>query len=57
MTYLAERVENMVEVNKNLSLCHFCDVVHSLTRIVANPGILIRKARKHWWHYDIEVSR
>jgi hypothetical protein len=57
MTYLAKRVEYMVEVNKNLSLCHFCNVVHSLTCIVADPGILVRKARKHRWHYDIEVSR
>lgn len=55
MTYLAESVEDVVEVNQYLTLGYLCDVVHSLTGIVTNPCILIRETRKHWRDNRFEV--
>jgi hypothetical protein len=57
VTYLAERIEYVVEVNQDFALSYLCDVVHSFTRIVANSGILVREARKHWRNNSFEVLR
>lgn len=55
MTYLTESVEDVVKVHQYLTLAYLCDVVHSLTRIVTNPSILIRKAGKHWRDNSFKV--
>jgi hypothetical protein len=57
MTYLAEGVEYVVEVDQDLTLGYLCDVVHGLARIVADPGILVGEAGKHWRDNGFKVLR
>ena len=45
--YLTEGVEDMIEVDKYLTLGHLCNVVHALASIVAHAGILIREAGEY----------
>jgi hypothetical protein len=46
-SHLAEGIEDLVEVDEYLPLCNLCNVVHALTRIVANTGILVAKTCEH----------
>ena len=45
----------MVEVNQNLPFCHLSNVVHGLTGIVPNTGILIREAGEHRRYNNFQV--
>lgn len=45
----------MVEVNQNLALCHFGNVVHRLTGVVPNTGILIREAGEHRGYNNFKI--
>lgn len=56
MYYLAQRIEDLVEVNQNLALGHFCNVVHALAGIVADAGILVREAGEDGRDYFLEIS-
>ena len=49
-TYLAECIEDVVEVDEDLALGHLGDVVHGLARIVPDTGILVREAGQNWRH-------
>lgn len=45
LTNLAELVKYAVKVDQDLPFGHFCYVVHGLTSVVPDPGILIGEAR------------
>jgi len=53
--YLAECVEDVVEVDENLPLGYLGDVIHGLARIVPNPGILIGKAGQDRRNNNLQV--
>jgi hypothetical protein len=55
-SYLAERVEYLVEVHKYFALCNLCNVVHALTCIVSDAGILVSKAGEDWWYNFFKVA-
>lgn len=55
MAYLAEGIKNVVEIDQDLALCDFGDVVHRLAGVVADAGILIGKAGENGGHNDLEV--
>jgi hypothetical protein len=57
VTYLAEGIEDMVEINQDFAFGNLCDVVHSLTGIVTDPSILIREACKHRRDNSFKVFR
>lgn len=42
--YLAQGIENLVEEQQYFSFCDLCNVVHALTRIISDSGILILEA-------------
>jgi hypothetical protein len=54
--YLAESIEDVVEVQQNLALCDFGDVVHALARVVSHTGILVGEAGEHGRHDLVEVA-
>lgn len=54
--YLAESIEDLVEVDQNFPLCNLGDVIHALTCIVADTSILIGEAGKHRGHDFVEVA-
>jgi len=56
VSHLAERVEDMVEVQEDLALCNLCDVVHALAGIVPDAGIVVGEASQHWRHNFMEVA-
>lgn len=43
-TYLAKLIENIIEVDKNLTLCNFGNVVHCFAGVISDPRILVSKA-------------
>jgi hypothetical protein len=45
----------VVEVNQNLTLCHLGNIVHGLTGIVPNTGILIREAGEYRRYNNFKV--
>lgn len=55
VSYLAESIEDLIEVDENLALCNFGDVVHALAGVVSNTRILIAKACEDWRHDFLEV--
>lgn len=44
---LAECIEYLVKVYKNLAFGDLCDIVHALARVVSDTGILIGEASKN----------
>jgi len=42
--YLAQGIKDVVEVDENLPLCDLGNVVHALTGVVPDTGILIGEA-------------
>ena len=57
LAYLAEGVEDVVEINQNLAFCDLGYVVHGLAGIVSDPSILVGEACENWWYDDLEVPR
>ena len=55
-THFAQSIENVVEVNENLALGDLCNIVHGLTCIVANAGILVGEASQHRLYNSFEIS-
>lgn len=53
--YLAQSIKNIVEIYQNLALGHFGNVVHGLTGIVPDTGILVGKAGKHRRYNNLEI--
>lgn len=47
----------MVEIDQDLALGHFGNVVHSLAGIIAHAGILVNKAGQHGRDDGLQVSR
>jgi hypothetical protein len=44
LSYFAQGIEHLVEVEQDLALCDLGNVVHALARIISNSSILIGKA-------------
>jgi hypothetical protein len=53
--HLAKLIKNAVKIDQDLALSNLCNVVHSLTGIVADSSILVGEARQHGWHNLGEV--
>lgn len=56
-TYLAQGIEDVVEVDENLSFGDLCNVVQGLARVISHPGILVGKAGQDRGHDNLEISR
>ena len=55
-SYLAECIEDLIEVDENLPLCDLCDIVHALAGVVPNTRILVAKAGKDWRYDFFEIA-
>jgi hypothetical protein len=53
---LAESIEDVVEVDENLTLGDFCNVVHALASIVSDSCVLVGKASQNRRYYVAEVT-
>jgi hypothetical protein len=42
--YLAQSVEDLVEVDQDLPFGHLCDVVHALASVISDSRILVGEA-------------
>jgi hypothetical protein len=56
VAHLAEGVKNVVEVDQDLALCDFGNVIHGLAGVVSNASILVSEAGEYWWYDDFEIS-
>lgn len=57
MAYLAEGVEDVVEIDQDLALGDLGYVVHGLAGIVPDAGILVSEAGEHRRHDELKVPR
>lgn len=55
--YLAEGIKNIIKISEYFPLGHFCNVIHRLTGIIANPRVLVCEAGKDRRHNTREIIR
>ena len=56
-SYLAEGIEDVVKVDKDLTLGYFGDVIHGLAGIVPYASILVGETSQNRRDDNLEVSR
>jgi hypothetical protein len=56
-THFAKLIKYTVKINEYLAFCDLGDVIHGLTGVVPNPGVLVCEASQHGGHYLCQISR